>query len=217
MIEETAIQIIWDYHHVNQELLKADIMLVLGSHDLRVAEYAARLWLQGLAPLVVVSGGVAHTDDLLKTDWAGTEAAEFAGVMAKAGVPIDKITLEQTAKNTSENFSLSRPIIERDLAEWKTVIVVTKPYMERRAYATGAKLWLDKELIVTSPKLSFEEYVGGAIIRDDVINLMMGDLQRIDVYGKKGWQIEQIIPTEVWTAFEELKKLGYTKHLLTEE
>ncbi len=211
---ETAVEVIWDYHRLHHEWKKADVMLVLGSHDLRVAKYAVDLYLRGLAPLVVVSGGVAHTDDLLKTGWTGTEAAEFARVIVAAGVPAEKILLEEQAKNTSENFSLSRPIIDCVLASWSSVLIVTKPYMERRAYATGAKLWPDKELLVTSLELSFDEYIGGDIARDDVINLMMGDLQRIDVYGKKGWQTEQNIPTEVWTAFEELKKLGYTKHLL---
>ncbi|PIN72448.1 hypothetical protein COV22_03185, partial [Candidatus Woesearchaeota archaeon CG10_big_fil_rev_8_21_14_0_10_47_5] len=32
---------LWDYHHVNQSLEKSDCILVLGSHDLRVAERGA--------------------------------------------------------------------------------------------------------------------------------------------------------------------------------
>ena len=43
---------------------------------------------------------------------------------------------------------------------------------------------------------------------------MMGDLQRIDVYGRNGFQIPQEIPEKVWDAFESLKGLGYTKRLL---
>jgi hypothetical protein len=31
---------------------------------------------------------------------------------------------------------------------------------------------------------------------------------------KKGFQIPQEIPEKVWDAFERLKELGYTKHLL---
>ncbi len=214
MTIEKARQIIWDYHQLHQPLIRVDVMLVLGSHDLRVAEYAAELWLQGWAQLVVVTGGVAHADDLLKTGWVESEAAKFAEVMMAAGVPSDKIVLESEAKNTGENFTLSRPLIDEKLGVWNSVLVVTKPYMERRAYATGAKVWPDKELRVTSSQLSFEEYVGGEITKDEVINIMMGDLQRIDVYAKKGWQIEQEIPVEVWAAFEVLKQAGYTKHLL---
>ena len=36
---------------------KADIILAAGSHDLRGAERAAELFLKGVAPLIVCSGG----------------------------------------------------------------------------------------------------------------------------------------------------------------
>jgi hypothetical protein len=31
-------KIVWDYHHMNQKLEKSDIIMVLGSHDTRVAD-----------------------------------------------------------------------------------------------------------------------------------------------------------------------------------
>ena len=37
---------LWDYHHMNHALEKADCIFVLGSHDLRVAERAAQLYLR---------------------------------------------------------------------------------------------------------------------------------------------------------------------------
>ena len=43
---------------------------------------------------------------------------------------------------------------------------------------------------------------------------MVGDLQRIQVYPEKGFQIFQEIPDEVLEAYQKLVKLGYTKHLL---
>jgi hypothetical protein len=43
---------------------------------------------------------------------------------------------------------------------------------------------------------------------------MVGDLQRIKVYPEKGFQISQDIPDDVWKAYEELVRLGYTKHLV---
>jgi hypothetical protein len=49
-------QKIWDYHHLNHKLEKSDVILALGSNDLRVAEYAADLYLQGWAPLLALSG-----------------------------------------------------------------------------------------------------------------------------------------------------------------
>ena len=34
------------------------------SNDLRVADYTAELFLQGWAPLIIFSGGIAHQEDL---------------------------------------------------------------------------------------------------------------------------------------------------------
>lgn len=43
---------------------------------------------------------------------------------------------------------------------------------------------------------------------------MVGDLQRIDVYGKNGFQIAQEIPDNVWKAYNKLIDLGYTEQLI---
>lgn len=208
---------IWDYHHMCLRPERADVMLVLGGHDLRVAEYAAKLFVEGFAPVVVISGGIAHEDDLLKTNWEGTEAEKFASVMINRGVPKERIILESQARHTGENFSLSRPLIEERGHRFHSVLVVTKPYMERRAFATGQKQWPDKKLIVTSPQISFRDYVGGDSAKENVINIMVGDLQRIEIYGRKGFQTRQEIPEDVRCAFETLKRLGYTKHLIRNE
>lgn len=40
---DTLARKIWDYHHVNHKLEKADAIFVLCSHDLRVADYAKKI------------------------------------------------------------------------------------------------------------------------------------------------------------------------------
>jgi hypothetical protein len=45
---------------------------------------------------------------------------------------------------------------------------------------------------------------------------MIGDLQRIQLYPAKGFQIYQEIPAEVWAAYEQLVALGFDKHLVKE-
>lgn len=42
-------QKIWDYHRLNHKLEKADCIWVLGSHDARVAERGAQLFIESLA------------------------------------------------------------------------------------------------------------------------------------------------------------------------
>src|SRR5689334_19033955 len=92
---------LWDYHHVNNTIEKADCILVLGSHDLRVAEHAAQLYLEGWAPLLIFSGGLGNfTKDL----WTETEADLFAAIAIKMGVPKNAILVENKSTNTGENI-----------------------------------------------------------------------------------------------------------------
>jgi hypothetical protein len=45
---ERLARVLWAYHHLNHELRPSDAILVQGSHDLRVAERGAALFLEGL-------------------------------------------------------------------------------------------------------------------------------------------------------------------------
>jgi uncharacterized SAM-binding protein YcdF (DUF218 family) len=90
--------------------------------------------------------------------------------------------------------------------------------MERRALATFRMFWPEKHAVVTSPQVSFDEYLrdytNPGLSEDDVVAIMVGDLQRIRLYPAKGFQIPQEIPDEVWAAYEELVRAGYDKHLV---
>lgn len=54
----------------------------------------------------------------------------------------------------------------------------------------------------------------GTISKDHILNVMVGDMQRIREYPRVGFQIEQDIPQDVWRAYEALVRLGFTKHLI---
>lgn len=213
MTVDEAANIIWDYHHLNHELGKADVIMVLGSHDTRVAEYAADLWLQGYAPYIIFSGGLGN---LTAGVFEKPEAEIFADIAIENGVPAEKILIENKSTNTGENVSFTKQLLQEKKLDFQTFILVQKPYMERRTYTTFKKVWPEKDFIVTSPPLSLAEYPNGEISKDKVINVMVGDLQRIKEYPAKGFQIPQDIPEEVWDAYEYLVKEGYTEHLIKE-
>jgi uncharacterized SAM-binding protein YcdF (DUF218 family) len=204
-------QILWDYLHVNHIPEKSDCILALGSHDLRVADRAAELYLEGLAPLLILSGGLGN---FTRNMWTQTEADRFAEIAIKKGVPAEAILIENKSSNTGENILFTQKLLEEKGLNPQRFIVVQKPYMERRSYATFKKHWPDKALIVTSPQISFEEYPTAEIPVERVINIMVGDLQRIKIYPQKGFQIYQPIPREVWDACERLIELGFDKHLV---
>lgn len=195
---------------LNQTPAPADCILVCGSHDPRVAEYGADLFLRKLAPLIVFSGKRGQ----LTERWRTTEADKFAQIAVRAGVPKAKILIEREATNTGENVLFARRLLAKRGLNPGRLIVVHKPYMERRTWATFRKVWPQKKIIVTSPPLSFEEYPNRLISKNDVIAIMLSDFQKIRLYAKEGFQIPQRIPSKVMDCCRQLVKLGYTDRLV---
>lgn len=133
-------------------------------------------------------------------------------------VPAEKILIENRSTNTGENVVFTKRLLEEKGIDPAKFILVQKPYMERRSYATFRMFWPEKELVVTSPQVSFdvypERYANPELSKDDVSSIMVGDLQRIGLYPSKGFQIHQEIPDDVRGAYEELVGAGYDKHLV---
>ena len=199
-------RIVWKYHLLNHELKKADCIFVLGSHDTRVAERGAELFLEGWAPLLIFSGGLGRLTDGV---WTETEADKFSAIAIDKGVPAQAILIENRSTNTGENIAFTQALLKEKNLTPESFIVVQKPYMERRSFATFRKHWPDKKLFVTSPQIPFEQYPTKDIPFEKVINIMVGDLQRIKIYPEKGFQIYQEIPSYVWNAYEHLVKMGF--------
>jgi len=201
---------LWDYMLLGHELVQSDLILVLGSNDVRVAEHAAGLFVRGLAPLMVCSG---HVGRLTATRFARSEAETFADVAVAKGVPRDAILLERRATNSGENLAFTRELLEARAVHPRRIILVQKPYMERRAYATFLRQWPGPEARVTSPPIPFDGYFTPDLPRELVINVLVGDVQRMKVYAERGFQVPQPMPDDVWAAFSELVARGYTSDL----
>ena len=195
------------------ELVKSDVIFCLCSHDTRVAERAADLMMDGYGKYLVISGGLGK---LTKDIFTKSEAEIFADVAIARGVPRKKIIIESHSTNTAENVTFTYELLKSKKIIPKSIILVQKPYMERRTYATFMQQWPgDKPSVtVTSPLLSYEGYLDYHIPKKDVLSIMVGDLQRIREYPKLGFQIEQKIPPNVWDAYEQLVRAGFTSHLI---
>lgn len=208
---------LWRYHQMNQRPEKADAILVLCSYDTAVAERGAQLYLEGWAPLLIFSGGLGA---ITKKFWSEPEAELFARIARGMGVPAERILVETRSTNTGENVLFTRRLLSERGLDPRSFILVQKPYMERRAYATFRNYWPEKRAVVTSPQVSFDEYLKSytnrALSADEVVSIMVGDLQRLRLYPEKGYQIAQEIPADVWAAYEELVRAGYDGHLIAE-
>ena len=205
-----AARILWDYHQLNHELSPADGILVFGSNDLRVAEHAAQLFHEGLAPWILFSGARGR----MTQDWAETEAEAMARVAREHGVPEDAIFIEDKATNTGENIRFARDLLASRGITLSTAIVVQKPYMERRTIAALDVQWPEVGFRATSPALGFEEYCAGDLTAALVTSAMAGDLQRVLDYPALGFASAQETPEEVMEAFRLLVTAGFTAQLI---
>lgn len=215
---DNDVQLLWSYMLMGRTPTDADLLMVLGSRDDRVARYAAELAKRYRYGRVLISGGIAHGHDLLKTAWAEeTEAAHFLSVMWDTGYK-GEVLLEHRAQNTGQNATYSYALLVESGEDMpRSVLIVTKPYMERRALATFEAQWPDDRVMfsVHAPLRSIDDYCNDDQPYEDVVNIMVGDFQRIMEYPKQGFQREQHVPAEVLGAWKRLVEAGYTKHLIS--
>ncbi|KAI1075459.1 DUF218 domain-containing protein [Whalleya microplaca] len=205
--------ILYDYHQLRMPLArKVDAIFCLCSLDKRVAERAARLFLDGYGNYLIFSGGAGK---LTQDRFNKPEAQVFADIALGMGVPQNKLLTEPLSTNTGENVRFTYTMLQDSDLQLSSFILVQKPYMERRTYATFKKQWPDPntEIMVTSPQLKWNEYPNSDNPEELVINIAVGDLIRIRDYPSKGFQIHQDIPHDVWQAAQRLIQAGYDKHL----
>jgi uncharacterized SAM-binding protein YcdF (DUF218 family) len=205
-----AAKVIWDYLRIGMSLQKSDGMLIFCSNDLRVADYAADLYHQGYAPWICPSGGTGRlTYDL----YHKPEAEAFADVLRKHLVPDISILIENQATNTAENIFFTQQVLKNHHKNPESLLVLQKPYMERRTLAALQQYWPEMKVITSSPPIPFEKYPFPGFLMEDLIHVLVGDFQRIQLYAERGWQAPQEIPPEVWEAYHVLIQNGYTKQL----
>ncbi len=210
-------RIIYQYHQLNHHPIPADVIVALGTNDLRVAEFAADLYLKGYGSTLLCTGAIAHQGDLLATPWEKTEAEMYAGIAESRGVPLENILLETRAANTSENIRFTRELLAAHRVSPRNIVFVVKPFMQRRVWATLAVEWPEMPATVASPQLTLDEYFTAELSPDRILNIMLGDLQRIWIYAKRGWSAHQHLPDEVREAYGKLTEMGFTRHLLADE
>lgn len=209
------VEIVWEFMHLGHTPVPADLMVVFGTNDLRVATLAAKLYREQLAPLALTTGGIAHQGDLLATRWPEPEAAVFAAELVRAGVPEDRILIEPRATNTAENVRFSRELVKTNELRPRNIVAVVKPFMQRRVAATLAVEWPEMPFSLATWETTFAGYCTAELPREKVANILLGDFQRIAIYAGRGYSAPQRIPDQVNAAFARLVELGYDQHLIS--
>lgn len=205
------VETLWAYHDMGHEPRRCDVGIGLGSHDLGVATYTAELYHQGMFPRIVFTGANAPTTI---ERFPRGEAVHYREHAITLGVPAEVISVETQATNTSQNLTNSRQILAEAGVRPESVMLISRPYQQRRAYATCRKVWPEINVVCSSQPLPLDEYIAGIGDVDRVINMLVGDTQRITEYSRRGFAIEQDMPDNVVDAFQRLVTAGYTSRLI---
>ncbi|GGN68408.1 hypothetical protein GCM10010112_32750 [Actinoplanes lobatus] len=202
---------LWNYHNMGHEIRPADVGIGLGSHDLGVAKIATELYFKKMYPWLVFTGANAPTT--IETFPRG-EAIHYREYAIENGVPADAILVETQARNTSQNIEFTRAVLDEQGIQARSVILMSRPYQQRRAYATCKKIWPEVEVTCASLPLPLDEYVASIGNPRKVIDMLVGDTQRIEKYAALGFAIPQHVPDEVRTSFSRLTHAGYVSRLI---
>ncbi len=198
------IETVWHYMQMHHSIEKADCIFCMCSNDERVAEYAAELYLEGIAPNLTFSGSSGRLTEGL---FNSSEAEHFADIAKGMGVPSKNIFVEINARNSGENVRFTATLFNQKGFIPSKILLVQKPYMERRAYATFKKQWVlpYEKVTVTSKGGRFSDYFSDLIPSSLVIQTMLGDFERLQSYPDKGFQIKQNVSDEVINAYKRIK------------
>jgi uncharacterized SAM-binding protein YcdF (DUF218 family) len=195
---------LWGYLRLGHEPRRCDAAVGLGSHDLGVATYAAELYHRGLYPVIVFTGGTTPTT---RERFPRGEAVHYREHALALGVPDAAILVDPAATNTGANIVNSRALLAGYRPE--SVLLVSKPYAERRGYAAARKLWPEVDVVCASMPVGYDEYVRGIGDERLVVDMMVGDLQRIIEYPARGFTVPQDVPVEVRAAGRRLHAAGF--------
>ena len=208
-------KILWDYMHLNQKPEQADVIVGFGCYDEDIPRRCAELYHAGYAPFVAFSGGLGRNTDKL---WTKSEAERFAAIAVAEGVPEEWIILENKSTNSAENLLFTPKVLAEHGVKADKIIAVHKTYMERRLWSAMQVYWPGVQAVYTSPQVTLEEHIAHAerigMTAHGVIETIVGDIQRMELYAHKGYQVPVEIPDEVWDAYHRLVKLGFDGQLV---
>lgn len=142
---------------ISDELKKSDIIFVPGNSSPQMAEKAAQLYKEGLAPLILPSGRYSNIKgyfDAPKSKseiYNGTYNTEFEflkDVLIKNDVPSSAILKEDRAQYTYQNALFSKEVTDKLGLKIKHCIICCKSYHARRCLMYYEKVYQDAEIMI---------------------------------------------------------------------
>lgn len=194
---------VYDFLYIEEEPVKADVIFVFGGVGDERAKYAAKLWKQGFAPWVLVTGkcGIYTAD--LKT----TEAARYRLLLIEYGVPDSAIIVEENATNFGENVRFGVEMLTRHNVTIRSVIMIARGFLMTRCSATFAIQFPDIKTFACSFPEPLVHYLSDSNDPGWSGWRLCKEVERIEGYVKEGFMASVDVPPNV---------LGIAQSYLTE-
>lgn len=155
----------------NDTVKKSDAVIWLEGDALARRDEVVRVFEEGLADHIVVSGGFEGNQEI------AIPAPALAEELYKRGIPKEKVVVEGMSQNTFEQgVEVMKIVKERD---WKKIILVASHYHQLRAFLTFLKAMREAGLeicIYNSPARELPW----------VEKLFEDEMKKIEEYGAKG-------------------------------
>ena len=193
-----SLKVIWNYMTLNLPIEKSDLIIGCGCANLEIPNRCVELFKQGYANK--------------------SEAEIFKDIAIQKGISPNDIYIENKSTNTGDNFRFSIKVIEENQIKADKIIIVHNKLSERRTLSAAKAIIKDKNLTITSPNETFDEFISKVEQRqygdiEDIISVIVGDIQRMIIFPQFGWQIENDIPKEVLDNYYFLKSKSYNKFI----
>lgn len=190
----SAFAVVYDHLALNHTPEPSDAIFCFGSRDPSVAFHAARLFAEGVAPLIMVSGGGRMPDGT-------TEAASIEAGLVAQGVPGDRIITEHRSSHTGENVRFGLADLEAALGTVGSVVSVAWPFAARRCYATLARFGPDLTVYSIPARV---DPARAMPCTSQTMRWAVEQERRLVAYGQYGWIQPQPRPRRVASAVEVL-------------
>ncbi len=150
MAKQMFYNMISDFIFIQDDLEKADIILVPGGAYPDCAREAARLYHAGYAPYILPSGRYAKAAGSFPDSRYLTEWEYLSAVLAEQGVPKEAVLKEDRATYTYENALFSREATDQAHLKIRRAILCCQAFHARRSLLYYSSAFPDTTFMVHS-------------------------------------------------------------------
>ncbi|MBU4031133.1 YdcF family protein [Patescibacteria group bacterium] len=179
-----------------KDLPQSDAIFVFGHYEPLVARHAADLWKKGRAPRIIITG---KGRDAIPEGFE-TEADFYASLIESRGVPKKALILEKESTNSLENVLLGISACRNAGINPKSVILCAMPPLLKRSRATFQKQFPEIAVYGSAFPMPQEWFTPRRV------NRILGELERLDEYAKKGDIVKVKIPNKVLSAAKKIRQ-----------